>query len=115
MNVGRAMTEEELLQSVLDYVQRIPRLLAYHARPARVGKGGRERWVTAMSGNKGFPDLVITGPNGVLYRELKTMKGRVSVEQHEWLNTLTEAGADAKVWRPDDWPLTIIQEIGEIR
>lgn len=50
----------------------------------------------------GFPDLVLVNPRTgrVLYRELKTSKGRVSPAQREWLDGLTAAGQDAGVWRP---------------
>jgi len=50
----------------------------------------------------GFPDLVIVGPGGVLYRELKRESGRVSTHQDAWLTDLTRAGQDARVWRPSD-------------
>lgn len=51
----------------------------------------------------GFPDWVIVGPGGILYRELKSQKGRLSAEQRVWLEALRTAGADADVWRPEDW------------
>lgn len=52
----------------------------------------------------GFPDLVIVLPGrGVLWRELKTARGRLSREQQVWLAQLQAAGQDAKVWRPADW------------
>ena len=54
----------------------------------------------------GFPDLVLVHPvRGVLFCELKTDTGRVTAAQQRWLDTLTAAGAEAYVWRPDDWPL----------
>lgn len=53
----------------------------------------------------GFPDLVLVRDK-VLYRELKTEKGRLSVPQKEWGQSLSEAGADYKVWRP-----SMIEEI----
>jgi hypothetical protein len=49
----------------------------------------------------GFPDLVIVGDR-VLYRELKTAKGKVSDAQAAWLHALVLAGQDACVWRPAD-------------
>ena len=53
----------------------------------------------------GFPDLVLVhaGRGRVLYRELKTEKGRLSTAQTEWLDDLTAAGQDAGVWRPRHW------------
>ena len=63
-------------------------LLSYHTRDSR-------RSV------RGFPDFVICGRR-VLFRELKTAKGRVTAEQREWIHRLIAAGADAGVWRPAD-------------
>jgi hypothetical protein len=53
----------------------------------------------------GFPDLVLVHPDRkqVLYRELKTEKGRLRPEQQEWLLSLRAAGVDAEVWRPAQW------------
>jgi len=54
---------------------------------------------------KGWPDLVIAGPHGVVFSELKkNERERPSPEQEEWLNTLHAAGARVYVWRPADWP-----------
>lgn len=52
----------------------------------------------------GFPDLVMvsTRHGRILYRELKTTKGRVTVEQQTWLDALEATGQDASVWRPAD-------------
>lgn len=50
----------------------------------------------------GFPDLVLVRDR-VLYREVKTDKGRITEEQRGWIDALKAAGADAEVWRPGDW------------
>lgn len=51
----------------------------------------------------GFPDLVMVHPqHGVLWRELKTEKGRLRPDQTRWLDSLHSAGEDADVWRPRD-------------
>lgn len=62
----------------------------------------------------GFPDLVLIGARGVLYRELKTATGRVSPEQTYVLEALRAAGEDADVWRPADWPHRIDAEISAL-
>lgn len=59
----------------------------------------------------GFPDLVIVGKRGVMYRELKTAKGVLSMDQKYWLAILHAAGADAGVWRPGLWPAAITHEL----
>ena len=60
----------------------------------------------------GFPDLVLVRDR-VLFRELKTNTGRVSVAQKDWGDALTKAGADFKVWRPSDLK-AIIKELGRL-
>lgn len=52
----------------------------------------------------GFPDLVLVSSRHrrILYRELKSSKGRVSADQKQWLNALAMVGQDAGVWRPAD-------------
>ena len=52
---------------------------------------------------KGWPDLVIVGPNGVLYRELKSMFGFLTVTQRAVGSRLSKAGHDWQVWRPVEW------------
>jgi hypothetical protein len=59
----------------------------------------------------GFPDTVIVGARGVLYRELKMPRGVVSPDQLYWIAALTEAGQDAGVWRPEHWPNLIVAEM----
>lgn len=58
----------------------------------------------------GFPDLVLAHPaGGLLWRELKAEKGRLTPEQEQWLATLSASGQDAGVWRPADWASGLIQ------
>lgn len=49
----------------------------------------------------GFPDLVIAGPRGMLFRELKATRGYTSKVQAQWLDMLARHG-DAAVWTPYD-------------
>ena len=50
----------------------------------------------------GFPDLVLVRDKVVMFRELKTDKGRLTTAQKNWGDKLTEAGSDYAVWRPKD-------------
>ncbi len=52
---------------------------------------------------KGFPDRMIFGPGGVLYRELKAPGARVRAAQQQWHRRLSRAGQDVAVWKPADW------------
>lgn len=53
--------------------------------------------------NAGFPDLVIVGPGGAVFAELKTETGRVSTAQAKWHKALLLSGCDSHIWRPGDW------------
>ena len=64
-------------------------LLAYHTRDSRNSAAG-------------FPDWVIAGPGGVIFRENKRQDGQLTEAQLAWARMLTLAGADYEVWRPDD-------------
>ncbi len=91
------MTEAELLSTVRDACKWAG-LLTFHAFDSRRSEAG-------------FPDVVICGPHGVLFRELKAERGRLSPDQREWLDKLRQAGADAAVWRPDAWPGRVLDEL----
>ena len=84
-----AMTEAELMEAVRAMVKGLG-LLAHH------GHDGRRSW------GPGFPDLVIAGRAGVLYRECKTERGNLTPEQRLWGDVLKQAGANWRVWRPRD-------------
>jgi hypothetical protein len=58
----------------------------------------------------GFPDLVVAGQGGFIFRELKSETGRLRPEQLDWLSRLTQGGADAAFWRPSDMTSGRIKE-----
>ena len=60
----------------------------------------------ACRGPKGFPDLVIAGPGGLILAELKTQDGQTTAEQDLWLWTLDHA---AMIWRPADLEDNVIE------
>ncbi len=94
------MTERDLLDTIRDAC-RWSGLLCYHTADSRRSE-------------RGFPDLVVVGPHGVIFRELKAFSGRLTADQRRWLDRLTEAGANAGVWRPDDWPDRILTSLAGI-
>lgn len=72
----------------------------HHVRPGMSSKGA---WMTQVQGHSGFPDLVLVHPErGVIFAELKALKGRVSENQVDWLRALDATGAETYVWRPTD-------------
>jgi hypothetical protein len=49
----------------------------------------------------GVPDDILVGPRGILWRECKTMRGKVTPAQQAMGEALLKAGQDWAVWRPD--------------
>lgn len=94
------MSESELMQLVRDAAGRLG-LLVYHTRDSR-------------GSDPGFPDLVIAGPGGFVFRELKSADGRHSRVQLHWQHVLTAAGADIQTWRPHQWPQHIMSELRKL-
>jgi len=61
------------------------------------------RMIRKCSPIKGFPDIAGVLPSGKFFAiELKTDKGRLSPEQHEWITKLNMSGAMAIVLRTKD-------------
>jgi hypothetical protein len=94
------MTEAELYESTRELCRWL-RVLVYHAYNSRRSEPS-------------WPDLVLVGASGLLFRELKAGRGRLTRDQAMWLDRLDAAGADADVWRPIDWPDRIHAEIARI-
>ena len=82
------MTEGELERHVRRLLADL-RLYGYHTHDSRRSAPG-------------FPDWVIIGRAGVLFRELKSAAGELSPEQRRVRNLLMAAGQDWAVWRPAD-------------
>lgn len=51
---------------------------------------------------RGFPDLVLVGTRKTIFRELKTERGRLTLDQKLVGNRLKSSGQDCAVWRPSD-------------
>lgn len=52
----------------------------------------------------GFPDLVLCRPPRLIFAELKSEAGRITVAQAEWLEALADSSAESYIWRPSDRP-----------
>ena len=79
------MTEKQFQAQVVKWAKMM-RWQVYHTHDSRRSEPG-------------FPDLVLA-KDRVLFRELKTDKGRLTPAQKMWGKDLTDAGADWAIWRP---------------
>lgn len=121
------VSEAALQRAVLD-LAKLRKWTCAHFRPARVQckcgnwrnkpsevvqcricKGDGYTWRTPVEADgAGFPDLVLVRHKQnerrrLLFVELKSDHGRVSVEQRKWLDLLAGDGVEAYTWRPEDW------------
>lgn len=80
---------EKQLQSAIVTLCRLRRCQVYHS-------------FLSIKSEPGFPDLVIAREGLLLFREIKTDRGKVTEAQAQWLQLLRSAGADASVWREAD-------------
>jgi len=84
------MTEAELQSAIVELAAWLGYRLAYHTYDSRRSA-------------EGFPDLVIVGHKRVLFIEVKSATGNLTPKQAHWYAGLIEAGAEAFVFRPEDW------------
>jgi hypothetical protein len=91
------MSEADFQGRVIDTAQRLGWRVVHH-RHARHADGS---WRTPMTGDKGFPDLVLSRDGVVILAELKSDTGKLGPGQQEWLDAL---GPHGRLWRPRDWP-----------
>jgi len=90
--VAAAMVEDRGPGSLDAHVRRLIadlHLWAYHPR-------------TSKGSQAGWPDWVIVGRAGILFRELKSESGTVTPEQRHVGELITRAGGNWRVWRPRD-------------
>ncbi len=99
--VAAMMTEAKLQETVRQLCVNLG-LYHYHPHDSRHSAGG-------------WPDSVIAGPRGILFRELKRQDKSPTAEQARVGALLTAAGADYAVWRPLDLlDGTIAREVAAI-
>jgi hypothetical protein len=81
------MSEQQFQQAVIQLI-RVLGLHWYHTADSR-------------RSNRGWPDLVVYGSR-IIYRELKTKLGKLTMPQVQCGEDLKKAGGDWAVWRPED-------------
>ncbi len=103
--VPPAMNEKQLQKTLLGGLQRCG-YWTNHNQPTRAG----ERWVT--SGSPGFPDILATGPLGLIVIECKGYRTAIEAHQLVCLEAFAAGGAHAWILRPNsvDWH-TLVQWI----
>lgn len=52
----------------------------------------------------GFPDLVLVKDDRLIFAELKSEKGKLTIKQDMWLQALDYTDVETYVWRPSDLP-----------
>ena len=50
----------------------------------------------------GFPDLTLVRAGRLIFAELKSAKGKLTVNQRQWVRALERAGQEVYVWYPQD-------------
>lgn len=95
--ITRGMTEKQLLALIVGELRKLePAVRWHHCRDGR-----------QCQGTPGIPDLVITGPGGTIFRELKNEYEGTSPDQDRWAKALYRPGTAPErpwaLWRPADW------------
>jgi hypothetical protein len=85
----KALTERDWQSQVLDL--------------ARVGGWKHYHTHNARRSPSGFPDLVLIRAPELIYVELKTAIGKLSIAQEWWTENLRDCGQEIHVWRPVDF------------
>lgn len=101
------MTEADLVSAIIE-AARLLGWLVHHDRPGRTAHG----WRTAVSGDVGFPDLVLVRGNRLVVAECKSAVGRPTLRQQDWLAAFAAVGAETYLWRPADWPDAVLAVLG---
>ena len=77
---------EAILQSQVITLAKMNGFRVHHSRPVQQANG---RWLTAITGDAGFVDLVLAHRDrGVIFIELKADKGKLTPGQAMWAHEL---------------------------
>jgi hypothetical protein len=92
-----ATMSERQLQSAVIQLAELVGWRVYHTHDSRRSQPG-------------FPDLTLVRENRLLFVELKSAKGRLTVEQVDWLEALGYV-ASVATWRPADWVSGTVERV----
>lgn len=96
----RNAASEAVFQAQVIRLAKMNGWMVFHPRKIQSHDG---KWMTAIQGDVGFPDLVFAHRlRGLIFAELKSSVGRIDPQQARWLEELVLAGAEAYIWRPRD-------------
>ena len=88
--MAEAETEEHFMQRIIDLARQLG-WLVYHCRDSR-------------GSQPGFPDLILLKGKKLIVWECKSLKGRTTPSQQEWLDAFWCAGVtEAHVIHPPAW------------
>ena len=83
------LTERQFMQQVVMYAY-LMGWRCYHTHDSRRSEAG-------------FPDLVLVRRPRVVFAELKSERGKLTLDQRVWLDALEGCTVERYVWRPSDW------------
>lgn len=92
-------------------------MLAPKCRVVAIPNGGRRTAWEGMKARreglaKGYPDVNVMWPGGMCVIEFKDANGKLSDEQADWLNWLTNAGFKVGVFRSAATAIDFVRECG---
>jgi hypothetical protein len=85
---GKLAISERAFQAQIMSAAKLQGWLTYHSRPGLTQRG---RWVTPMSGDKGWPDVCMTKNGRIWFVEIKSESGKLAPAQETWLRRLAMA------------------------
>jgi len=93
-------TETDFLSQVVDLAH-LCGWKVHHSRPAWTAEGYR----TPIQGDVGFLDLTLVHEERklLIFAELKSEKGRLTLAQELWIRALRAAGQIVHIWCPSQW------------
>jgi len=100
------MSEATLQAGVIELAH-VYGFMVHHDLPSQRSNGS---WSTLVSGDTGFPDLILAKEGRVLAIELKSEKGAQSLAQKDWQRELGD-GVEYYLWKPTDWNNGTVERI----